>query len=76
MDSPWVGYDPVMSNPEETSEEETREQANDTTDPRLQKPEGDEGIPGELVDTPQNIPGDQPADDTPPSRTKATGDDD
>ena len=59
-----------MSNPEDAPE-----QSNDTADPRLHEPEGDEGMPGPLVDTPHNIPGDQPVDDTPPSRTKATGDD-
>ena len=48
---------------------------NEKSDPRLQEPRGDEGIPAPLLDTPGNMPGDQPVDDTPPSRTKATGDD-
>ena len=61
------GYDHVMTNHDQSSEPTT-------DDPRLQEPEGDEGIPAPLLDTPQNIPGDQPVDDTPPSRTKATGD--
>ncbi len=47
----------------------------DTTDPRTNEPHGDEGMPGELLDVPQNLPGDQPEDDTPPSRGKATGQD-
>ena len=55
-----------MSNPEDST---------DTSDPRSRQPEGDQGIPATLMDTPENLPGDQPVDDTPPSRTKATGDD-
>lgn len=51
-----------MSNPEEFT---------DTSNPR---PQQDEAVGAPLLDTPENLPGDQPLDDTPPSRTKATGD--
>lgn len=36
-------------------------------DPRLEEP-GTDDMPGELVDTPDNQPGDQP-DDHPPTKT-------
>ena len=36
------------------------------TDPRTEEVEGDTGMPGEFVDTPDNLPGDQ---DDPPMPT-------
>lgn len=64
------------TNPDPTDEANEAKEANEDqkSDPRIREPEGDEGFPGPLIDTPQNLPGDQPIDDTPPSRTKATGD--
>ena len=38
-------------------------------DPRLEEPEGDRGMPGEVIDTPSNMPGDQPVDDRGPNKT-------
>lgn len=61
------GYNPTMT----TADHEPNDEP--TTDPRMQEPDGDRGIPGEVIDTAHNMPGDQPEDDTPPSRTKATG---
>lgn len=43
------------------------------SDPRLGQPHGEQGMPGEVMDSDANMPGDQPEGDTPPSRTKATG---
>jgi len=65
----------MTSNDETPETEPASDASSEKSDPRLHEPEGDEGIPGTLIDTPQNMPGDQPVDDTPPSRTKATGDD-
>lgn len=36
-------------------------------DPRLDEPEGNEGMPGELIDGDANLPGDQPVEDDPPT---------
>ncbi len=40
-------------------------------DPRNEEDVGE--MPGTFVDTAQNMPGDQPEDDTPPSKTLADG---
>ena len=56
-----TGYDLPMS------------EKDDIFDPRTNESDGDQGTPAELIDTPQNLPGDQPEDDRPPSRIKATG---
>ncbi|NND74907.1 MAG: hypothetical protein HKN44_07850 [Ilumatobacter sp.] len=47
--------------------------SDDIDDPRLHHPCGDEGMPGELVDTPANMPGDQPLDDDPPTVSEVHG---
>lgn len=31
-------------------------------DPRLSETDGEQGMPGEVLDSPTNMPGDQPAD--------------
>lgn len=51
------------------------EKSTHKSDPIQQEPKDDEGIGAPLMDTPGNLPGDQPVDDTPPDLTKATGDD-
>lgn len=43
----------------------------DEMDPRNDDDVG--AMPGSFVDSSQNMPGDQPADDTPPSKTVADG---
>ena len=40
---------------------------NGTDDPRLGEPEGDQGMPGELIDADSNLPGDQSVEDDPPT---------
>lgn len=67
MESSRAGYTDAMSNHDEAREPNPDE-------PLLAATDSDDGPPPPLVDTPQNMPGDQPVDDTPPSRTKATGD--
>ncbi len=44
-----------------------------TGDPRLDEPDGNEGMPAELVDTPTNMPGDQPIEDDPPTVSEVHG---
>ncbi len=48
------------------------ETTDDGGDARNRPPEDYEAMPGSFVDTPHNMPGDQP-EDTPPSKTKADG---
>ena len=70
------GYDPTMTNHDRSNKhpEPKADSEDEPVDPRSREPQGDEGIPATLIDTPHNMPGDQPVDDTPPSRLKATGD--
>ena len=42
-------------------------------DPRLGEPEGDEGMPAELIDDDSNLPGDQPVEDDPPTVSEVYG---
>lgn len=44
-------------------------------DPRNRSDAEYESMPGTLVDSAHNMPGDQPEDDTPPSKTRADGTD-
>ena len=37
------------------------------SDPRLREPAEHNGFPGELIDTPENMPGDQPVNERPPA---------
>lgn len=41
----------------------------DHTDPRLADPIGERGLPGEVIDSPANMPGDQPIDEERPNKT-------
>jgi hypothetical protein len=45
----------------------------DHADPRLDPVDGDEGMPGELIDTASNLPGDQPKEDDPPTVSEVYG---
>lgn len=44
-------------------------------DPRNKSDSDYETMPGTFVDSPSNMPGDQPTDDTPPPKTRADGTD-
>ena len=65
----------------ESSEHDDQEHADAPDDPRLRDDDGvahddDEGtsLATSTIDSDQNMPGDQPHDDTPPPRQRATGD--
>jgi len=45
----------------------------DHRDPRLDPVDGDEGMPGELIDSPENLPGDQSDEDDPPTVSEVYG---
>ncbi|MEO6651475.1 MAG: hypothetical protein ABIP17_02325 [Ilumatobacteraceae bacterium] len=47
--------------------------ASDHADSRLDPVDGDVGMPGELIDTPANLPGDQDEDDHPPTVSEIHG---
>lgn len=53
--------------------DEPQPHENRTDDPRLGEPEGEQGMPGELIDTDSNLPGDQPVEDDPPTVSEVYG---
>ncbi len=55
-----MGYPTHMTRDDPTDEQTPN-------DPRLDEPEGDDGMPGELIDGDANLPGDQPVEDDPPT---------
>jgi hypothetical protein len=50
--------------------------SDEKSDPRLHEVEGDDGMPGEFIDTPSNLPGDQDDDPHRPSLVDAEKDPD
>lgn len=58
------------------SDTDANQPESDVEDPRLDQPVGDRGMPGELIDTPSNMPGDQPIEDDPPTVSELHGRDD
>lgn len=47
--------------------------ADEHEDPRLQHVHGNQGMPGEVIDSPHNMPGDQPLEDDPPTVSEVHG---
>jgi hypothetical protein len=63
----------TKSNDSRTADRRRAERGDEPDDPRLGHPHGDEGMPGELLDTAANMPGDQPLDDDPPTVSEVHG---
>ena len=61
---------------DDTTDDTSGDTSEPITDPRTEEVEGDTGMPGEFVDTPNNLPGDQDEPDGPSLRdTKVDPDD-
>ena len=58
-------------NDDQTSDDPAHEP--EDMDPRNSEVEGDEGFPGTFVDTANNMPGDQPEEDDPPTKSEMYG---
>ncbi len=59
--------------PDDATPDDATNDDSDHADPRLDPVDGDEGMPGELIDSPGNLPGDQSDEDDPPTVSEVYG---